>query len=165
MNIKTGGRRQGIGYGVVIFIFLLSAYTSAAMTEKQIHQRADAITAKLRCPVCQNLSVADSDSFMANQIKDKVKKMLIEGKTDAEIMSYFKSKYGDWVFLAPPKSGFNMAVWLLPFIGLAGGALLIIFSLRSMKAHSSDAQNYGVKESAPTPFSEEIKKELDKYDY
>ena len=93
--------------------------------------RVREIAAQLRCPVCQNLSVADSPSELANQMRGVIRERLQAGQTQEQIQAYFVEKYGEWVLLAPAKTGFNLLAWGLPFVGvLAGGALVAVLVRR-----------------------------------
>jgi cytochrome c-type biogenesis protein CcmH len=92
--------------------------------------RVEAITAELRCPVCQGLSVSDSPSETAREMRDLVAQRVAEGRTDDEIRAEFRRSYGDWVFLTPPLFGLTGFVWLAPFAALVVGAL---FALRLVR--------------------------------
>ena len=95
-----------------------------------LEEQARRIAAELRCPVCQNLSVADSPSEMAQQMRALIREQLKEGKSPQQIMDYFTSKYGEWILLSPTTEGFNLLVWILPFIALTGGILLVVLVAR-----------------------------------
>jgi len=95
-----------------------------------LEEQARRIAAELRCPVCQNLSVADSPSEMAQQMRALIREQLKEGKSPQEIKAYFTSKYGEWILLSPTSAGFNLLVWILPFIALTGGILLVVLVAR-----------------------------------
>ena len=94
-------------------------------------ERVDQITTELRCPVCQGLSVKDSTSETARQMRDLVAQRVREGKTDAEIESEFRSAYGDWIFLSPPVASWSGLVWLVPLAALAAGLVLVTARLRT----------------------------------
>ncbi len=106
-----------------------AAFTGALLLGLVLHTHADqaleervrVIASELRCVVCQNLSVADSPAEMAVQMRGIVREQLQAGKTPDEVRAYFVSKYGEWVLLAPPAHGFNLTVWILPFVVLIAG--------------------------------------------
>ena len=82
-------------------------------------ERVERIVAELRCPVCQGLSVADSPSESARQMRDLVAQRIAEGRTDEEVREEFRRSYGDWVFLAPESGGPTALMWLAPLLLLA----------------------------------------------
>src|SRR5215470_1881308 len=114
---------------IALCLFSLTGPIFAATTP-DLDDRTRAIAAELRCVVCQNLSVADSPSEMAQQMKGIIREQLQAGKTPTEIKSYFVSKYGEWVLLAPTTKGFSLAVWVLPFVALFIGLGLGVWLLR-----------------------------------
>src|SRR5205807_8290223 len=97
----------------------------------------DRITAELRCPVCQGLSVKDSPSETARQMRDLVAERVREGKTDAEIEAEFRTAYGDWVLLSPPIASWSGLVWLAPLAAVAAGVVLATGRVRGGAAVAS----------------------------
>ena len=106
--------------------------------DQVLEDQVRAIASELRCVVCQNLSVADSPAEMAVQMRGIVRQQLQAGKTPDEIRSYFVSKYGEWVLLAPPAHGFNLTVWILPFAVLLGGLGFALWYLRRWSGRRRD---------------------------
>ena len=122
---------------ILILLTLLGGGLQAAPAP-EIEEQTRAISAELRCVVCQNLSVADSPSEMAQQMRASVREQLQAGKSPQEIKDFFVSKYGEWVLLAPTNAGFNRLLWWLPLTVLIIGvitALLLARRWAARKAH------------------------------
>ena len=117
---------------IAIAVFALAAALvfAARPHEATADERIDQITTELRCPVCQGLSVKDSTSETARQMRDLVAQRVREGKTNADIESEFRAAYGDWIFLAPPVASWSGLVWLVPIAALAAGLILVAGRLR-----------------------------------
>ncbi|HEX2262027.1 MAG TPA: cytochrome c-type biogenesis protein CcmH, partial [Candidatus Binatia bacterium] len=118
----------------VFIIYLLLVNPLPAATAPDIDEQTQSIAKELRCVVCQNLSVADSPSEMAQQMRGVVREQLQAGKTSQEIKDFFVSKYGDWVLLAPKTQGFSLLIWLLPFVVLVLGIALALWLVRRWSA-------------------------------
>lgn len=93
--------------------------------------RTAEVAALLRCPVCQGLSVADSPSTMASNMREHVKELVAAGYDEDQILAYFERSYGEFVRLEPPLRGVNWLVWLAPVMGLLLGAAVIVWALRA----------------------------------
>lgn len=104
-----------------------------------VEERAEEIASGLRCPVCQNLSVADSDSRLALEMREDILRRLREGQGPNEIRRYFVGRYGEWILLSPSIDGLGLFLWVAP-AALALGGLLLLAGLRSrfMRANLSD---------------------------
>ncbi len=96
------------------------------VSEETVHR----VAAQLRCVVCQNLSVADSPSEMANQMRDLIRERLAAGDTPDRVVEYFVDKYGEWILLSPRGRGFNLLVWAAPMIALLVGLAAVAVCLR-----------------------------------
>ena len=93
----------------------------AAVSEQLVYD----VASELRCVVCQNLSVADSPSEMAGQMRAIVRERLRAGESPAQVRAYFVDKYGDWILLAPPRRGFTLLVWVVPYVMALLGIVLV----------------------------------------
>jgi cytochrome c-type biogenesis protein CcmH len=107
-----------------LFVLAGALVFAARPHELTADERIDQITAELRCPVCQGLSVKDSTSETARQMRDLVAERVREGRTNEEIQAEFRASYGDWILLAPPVTSWSGLVWLAPIAIVAAGALL-----------------------------------------
>ena len=123
-------RRALAAVGALSLIALLalaaSGATAAAVSEDAVHE----VAGQLRCVVCQSLSVADSPSETAHQMKDIIRERLTAGESPEQVRAYFVEKYGTWILLAPPRQGFNLLVWVVPFVGLGLGLVLVLIVVR-----------------------------------
>ena len=109
------------------------------------------IAKNLRCPVCENQSVGDSPSGLAGQMRELIREKLKQGQTREQIEAYFTARYGEWVLLAPPKRGFNLVAWVLPFAFIASGAIVLVALLRRWRTAPAGAgdEPLGLGEDAP----------------
>lgn len=98
--------------------------------EPLINDRAADISAKLRCPVCQGVSIADSPSGMATNMRSQVRELVAKGYSEEQIMSYFERSYGEFVRLEPPLRGLNVMLWILPAVVLLSGASFVLWKAR-----------------------------------
>ena len=101
-----------------------AAVYAALPAPASAEERVERIAADLRCPVCQGLSVADSPSETARQMRDLVAQRVAEGRTDDEIREEFRRSYGEWVFLSPATDSPSVLMWVLPFALVGAGAAL-----------------------------------------
>jgi cytochrome c-type biogenesis protein CcmH len=83
--------------------------------------RADALAAELRCPDCQGLSVADSPTSSAREIRRQIDELIAAGASDDEVRAHFVARYGEWIRLAPS----SPVLWLVPFAVLLAGVTLL----------------------------------------
>ena len=124
---------------VVKALLLLAAATLNAAAPADIDDRTREIATELRCVVCQNLSVADSPSEMAQQMRAIVREQVQAGKTSDEIKEFFVSKYGEWVLLRPKTTGFSALLWILPYVVLSVGVLAALWFIRRWTAKKRQA--------------------------
>jgi len=97
----------------VAVVHLLLSGTAPAVTPEA---RAHAIGQRLACPICAGLSVADSPSALAQQMRGVISDQVAAGKTDAQIEQYFVDRYGPAILLTPPKQGFTLLAWWGPVL-------------------------------------------------
>lgn len=121
----------------------------------------EAIARHLRCVVCQNLSVADSPSEMARQMREVIRDRLTHGETPEAVKAYFVSRYGEWVLLSPPARGFPLLAWVLPLAALGGGlvaALAILTRWSRRGAKSRDGEDGEVDDEDLAAVREEMRR-------
>ena len=94
-------------------------------------ERFKRLTHELRCVVCQNQSLADSDAQLAHDLRKELYDMVVAGKGDEEIKSFLVERYGDFVLYRPPVQGNTVALWAIPGVLLLIGGLVVVFVVRS----------------------------------
>jgi cytochrome c-type biogenesis protein CcmH len=117
--------------GLLTFVLIAAHGSPPPQTPtQQVH----AIAAGLRCPVCRDLSVADSPAPLAGQMRSQIAQQLAAGRSPDQVRQHFIEAYGDSVLMSPPHRGLGQVVYVLPLVvlgvGLAGGAM----RLRSWRA-------------------------------
>ena len=117
-------------------LLLMAAPVAAVLPDEMLadpalEARARTISKDLRCVVCQNQSIDDSDAPLARDLRLVVREQLTLGKSDAETVDYLVTRYGNFVLLKPPVEPATWALWLGPFAVLfGGGAALLAWSRR-----------------------------------
>jgi cytochrome c-type biogenesis protein CcmH len=104
------------------------------LEDPALQARFESIAKELRCLVCQNESIADSNADLAVDLRRQVREMLVSGKSDDEIFKYMTDRYGDFVRFAPPLSPKTLLIWGAPFIALLLGVGIVIRVARQ-RAH------------------------------
>lgn len=100
-----------------------------------LEDRAREISQKLRCLVCQNQSIDDSNADLARDLRIIVRQRLVAGDSNEQVLQYVVDRYGDYVLLEPPFKGITYALWLGPAVLLTiGGAGLVIIARRRRTA-------------------------------
>jgi cytochrome c-type biogenesis protein CcmH len=89
------------------------------------------LTSELRCTVCQNQNLADSDAPLAQDLRKEIHQMLQTGRSDTEIKTFLVERYGDFVLYRPPVQGNTLALWAVPVVLLFGGAVVVFFVVRN----------------------------------
>ena len=95
--------------------------------------RTNEVASLLRCPVCQGLSVADSPSTVAQDMKQQVRELLGRGYTQEQILAYFEHSYGQFVLQKPKFQGVAALVWLLPIAALIFGAIVVFSKAKQLE--------------------------------
>ena len=106
----------------------------SAPPQGTLDQRVYDVASQLKCPVCQNESVADSSAAIAGQMRMVVRQQLQAGESEQQVLHYFAAHYGNGILLTPPQQGFNLLAWLMPVIMLLLGLGLVSFVVHDWRA-------------------------------
>ncbi|MPY73321.1 MAG: cytochrome c-type biogenesis protein CcmH [Alphaproteobacteria bacterium] len=124
---------------------LLTAFAAAAVQPDEMlkdpaqESRARALSAEIRCLVCQNQSIDDSDASLARDLRLLVRDQISQGRSDGEIRDFLVERYGAFVLLDPPFRGSTLVLWLGPAIVLLAGAAGLAIYFRSRRRSAADA--------------------------
>ncbi len=127
MLVSKRERRRQLAAGALTLLLL--AVVAAGLARGGANEghgdRVERLAARLRCPVCQSVSVADSPSQTAQAMRATIKQLVAQGRSDQQVIAWFQARYGPWILLDPPASGRTLPLWLLPAAGLVAGMLLL----------------------------------------
>ncbi|MBF0379638.1 MAG: cytochrome c-type biogenesis protein CcmH [Magnetococcales bacterium] len=137
--------RRYLNLIILFAILFLTASPLSATTKNEDPSEAlvRTIAKDLRCAVCQNQSIYESNSDLAKDMLEVIRDKVNAGESEASIRDYFFQRYGDYIYLKPTKSGMNMLLWFGPAFGLIIGALALITAFKKWKKNS-------IKTATPT---------------
>jgi cytochrome c-type biogenesis protein CcmH len=110
-----------------VLIFILGSLCLPALAQDpDVEKRVAALAVELRCLVCQNQTLADSNAPLAVDLRNQIREQMKAGASDREIMDFMVARYGDFVLYRPPLKATTVALWAGPFLLLAFGAWLLL---------------------------------------
>jgi len=121
---------------VVTLVLMVPAFAGGEpliFTDPEQEARYQQLTLELRCLVCQNQNLADSDAPLAQDLRQEIYNMMQAGRTDDEIKQFLIDRYGDFVLYMPPVKSNTLVLWLMPAVLLFGGALVVFLVVRKRK--------------------------------
>jgi cytochrome c-type biogenesis protein CcmH len=124
----------------LLFILLLMTYInghavdSRQLSDPKLQESYETLTKELRCLVCQNQTIADSNAELANDLRRQVYEMLQQGKSEQEIIHFMTDRYGDFVLYKPPFEGKTSLLWIAPVVFLFMGLMMVFFVIRRKRA-------------------------------
>lgn len=114
-----------------VLICLLSVANAEQVSQTEFEREVMDISAKLRCAVCQNQPVSESNSDLARDMRTSIREQLQASKSEAEIIEYFVARYGDYILISPRKTGVGMPLWVLPPVLLLLISLFVFMAFRA----------------------------------
>ena len=115
---------------ILIAGYAMAIDSDGSLEDPVLQARFEELTWELRCLVCQNQNIADSNSELAGDLREQVREMLFAGRSNKEILSYMTDRYGDFVLYRPRFTPKNWFLWGSPFIFLGLGALILVRVIR-----------------------------------
>lgn len=152
---------------VAVIAAIWSAAYLSAPKQQTLDQRVQTVASQLKCPICQDESVADSPSLLAQQMRGVIRQQLQEGKSEQEIIQYFVRSYGEQIVWSPPWQGFSLLAWLVPIGLLLAGIVIIYFTLRdwrtlsrSVEANENNGDIVNIDEAELERYRAQLEREL-----
>ncbi len=140
---------------VLLILALLLPVTAGAIEPSEmlkdpaLEARARAISQEIRCLVCQNQTIDDSNADLAHDLRVILRERLLAGDTDQQVKDYLTARYGDFILLKPPFRARTLILWIGPaLVFLAGAAIIMVAALRKRRV------------AAPAPLSAEESQRL-----
>jgi cytochrome c-type biogenesis protein CcmH len=122
------------GWATALVVLLAAAALSVATLRGSgpptLDDRVHQVASTLRCPVCLNLSVADSPSPVAQEMRRQIREDLQAGMTPDQVRTKFVASYGEWILLTPPRQGLTLVVWVLPPLVFLVAGFVLLLSVR-----------------------------------
>lgn len=132
---------------VIALVLMLAAWPAGAvqpdemLADPVLEARAREISKEVRCLVCQNESIDDSNAELARDLRILVRERVVAGDSNAAVKQYLVDRYGEFVLLKPSFGGFNLVIWLAgPVLLIFGGGIAVVYlRRRAPQARPSDA--------------------------
>ncbi len=135
---------------LLALVLLISALTHPAfavdprerLPDTNLETRARALSAELRCVVCQNQSIDESDADLAKDLRQVIRARIVVGDSDQEVLDFVVARYGEFVLLRPPFKGATVILWLGPILfALAGLGGIVLYYRRRPEDEQSASRN------------------------
>jgi len=133
-----------------LFVFAPLAFAKEAeymVADPEMEKTVNEISAELRCLVCQNQTIADSNAPLAVDLKNQVRDMVESGQSQSDIVDYMVERYGDFVRYRPPMKASTMLLWVGPFLLLLIGVVVLVVNLRKRTAAIKNDGDLSVEEN------------------
>ena len=156
--IRRTGAIRTVAFGLLLaFVanMALAVQPDEVLDNPALEARARDISKGLRCLVCQNESIDDSNAPLAADLRAVVRERLLAGDSDAEVKAYLQDRYGDYVLMLPPVQGNTIALWLFPLVVLAGGGIAILVFVRGQRRTFMAGDDTGEEAAEELPPAEQ----------
>lgn len=132
---------QVVSTGLLLLVTSVVVANEATSMAKDpvLEAQVMAISHELRCLVCQNQTIADSDAELAIDLRNQVREMIVAGKDEDEIIDYMVVRYGDFIRYRPPVQPTTYVLWFGPFILFAVGLGVLVLNIRSRRRNAGEA--------------------------
>jgi cytochrome c-type biogenesis protein CcmH len=127
---SASARKRAPTVALVALLAFHTAFAQTNVADAALEARVKTLSAELRCLVCQNQTVADSDAPVARDMREQVRAQLAAGKSEEQVKRYMTERFGDFVLYKPPMKASTFVLWFAPFAALLVGAFLLMRRVR-----------------------------------
>ena len=123
-----------ICYFILFFSFSSSVFAidkGLAFEDSKLQDRYEELISEVRCLVCQNQSIKSSNVFLAVDLRNEIKIMISNGKTNNEIGDYLVERYGEFILYRPRYTGYSLLLWIAPLALMLGGLFVVMRVIKS----------------------------------
>ena len=117
----------------MLLVLLLTMTSAAHADDASLERRVMKLAHQLRCLVCQNETLADSQAPLAADLRNQIREQLAAGKSERQVVDFLVARYGDFVLYRPPLKSTTVLLWAGPFLFLAFGAFLLVRFVRGRR--------------------------------
>jgi cytochrome c-type biogenesis protein CcmH len=103
-------------FGMLAVTPVVAIDTGEAFDDPELQARYEKLISEVRCLKCQNQSIKDSNVFLASDLRREIRRLISEGKTDAEVLDFLVTRYGEFALYRPRTSGKTLILWIAPFL-------------------------------------------------
>lgn len=148
---------------LILGLLVLFLGATTAFAQGDVEEAVKEIAEGLNCPLCRGLTLYDCPLTVCEQMRGVIREKLEAGESREAIVQYFVDQYGEEVLYAPTRSGFNLAAWVLPIVGiLVGGALVGFAVFTWLRPVASPAvEEPPVPAKRRDPYQEQVERELE----
>lgn len=119
-----------VAAGLMVAFSANAIDTEKAFDDPEMQARYERLISEVRCVTCQNQTIKDSNAFIAADLRREIRRLMDEGKSDAEITDFLVTRYGDFVLYRPRFSGKTLFLWVAPFLFVLFGGFAIFRVVR-----------------------------------
>jgi len=146
---------------VLLFSGSVPAQEPLEFENQRQADRFNALTSELRCLVCQNQTLADSDAALAQDLRREVYEMIQEGKSDQEIKTFLVERYGEFVLYRPPLDENTLLLWFMPLLLLVAGGAVLFFLIKRQQSARAGIEHAGGRDAGERDAGEQDAGEQD----
>lgn len=118
---------------LLVSLLVVASANAAEVSQTELEGKVMAISVKLRCAVCQNQPVSESNSGLARDMRTSIREQLQAGKTETEVVDFFVARYGDYILIEPRTTGAGLPLWLLPPVLLLLISFLVFMTFKGAR--------------------------------